>query len=205
MHSLPQQVQNLIDQFVRLPGIGPKTASRLVMFLLHSPQDYLKNFGRTLADIKDNVKFCRNCYNLADTDRCSVCSDETRELNRILVVEDVLDLMAFENISEYKGLYHVLGGVISPMQGVGPEDLNVGRLLERIREYPIDSTNLEVIIATNPNLEGEATSLYLKEELLSIKPNILISRIARGLPTGAELDYADRVTLLRSLEGRVVL
>ena len=134
MHSLPKHVQKLIDQFVRLPGIGPKTASRLVLFILHSPRDQVVEFGNNLSLIQDKVRFCENCFNLSEQERCAICLDETREQAKILVVEDILDLLAFENTSEYKGLYHVLGGLISPMQGIGPEDLNIGRLVTRVRE-----------------------------------------------------------------------
>lgn len=205
MHSLPKHVQKLIDQFVRLPGIGPKTASRLVLFLLHSPHDQVVEFGRNLSEIQDKVQFCKDCFNLSEQELCTICLDESREKRKILVVEDILDLLAFENTSEYKGLYHVLGGLISPMQGIGPEDLNMGRLLSRIREMQQEAAPLEIIIATNPNLEGEATAMYIGEEINKFAPEAVISRIARGLPTGADLDYADKVTLLRSLEGRVKL
>lgn len=204
MHSLPRNVQKLIDAFVKLPGIGPKTASRLVLYILHSPNQFSQDFGSNLLSLKQNVRFCAKCYNLAEDELCPICSDEKRNQQRIIVVEDILDLLAFENIGDYNGTYHVLGGLISPMQGIGPESLNIGGLLARIRnnnEAP--KSDLELIIATNPSLEGEATAMYIREEVRKINNDIDISRIARGLPTGADLDYADKITLLRSFEGRV--
>lgn len=204
MHSLPRNVQKLIDAFVRLPGIGPKTASRLVLYLLHSPSQFTKDFGNDLLTLKQNVRFCSVCYNLSEDQLCSICSDERRKQEKIIVVEDILDLLAFENIGDYNGLYHVLGGLISPMQGVGPESLNIGGLLSRLRKLKgKDVDTIEIIIATNPSMEGEATAMYIREEIDRIGKDISVSRIARGLPTGADLDYADRVTLLRSFEGRV--
>jgi recombination protein RecR len=201
VHRLPKNVQKLIDHFTRLPGIGPKTALRLVLFLLHSPKDYVSDFSANLIDVKENVHFCSNCFNLSEGELCSICEDDTRDASKILVVEDVLDLLAFESMGEYKGSYHVLGGLISPIQGVGPDDLNISKLLSKVKLYT-SKQELEVIVATNPNLEGEATAMYLNNEILKIDSNIRITRIARGVPTGADLDYADRVTLLRSLEGR---
>lgn len=203
MHSLPRNVQKLIDAFVRLPGIGPKTASRLVLYLLHSPGQFVNDFGSDLLTLKQGVRFCVNCYNLSETEKCSICEDEKRDQYKIIIVEDVLDLLAFENIGDFRGVYHVLGGLINPMQGIGPEDLNIGGLLSRVRKLAKDDKKLELIIATNPNLEGEATAMYIREEIQGITENIDITRIARGLPTGADLDYADKITLLRSLEGRV--
>ena len=197
MHLLPKNVQKLIDHFTRLPGIGAKTASRMVLYLLHSPKLYVDDFAAELATLKESVSFCKDCYNLSEEELCSICKDEYRDKNKILVVEDVLDLLAFENVGEYKGLYHVLGGLISPIQGIGPDDLNIYPLLKRAKDL---GEKGEIIMATNPNLEGEATAMYIKDEL---KGNgISITRIARGVPTGADLDYADKVTLLKALQGR---
>jgi recombination protein RecR len=202
VHSLPKNVQKLIDHFVRLPGIGPKTASRLVLYLLHSSTTYVADFAKTLGEVKSRVKFCKNCFNLAEEDLCAICMDESRDLTKIMVVEDVLDLIAFESIGDYKGLYHVLGGVISPIQGVGPDDLTLNLLINRVRKG--GGVINELILAMNPNLEGEATAAFIKSELDKMDINsIKISRIARGLPTGADLDYADKITLLKSLQGRV--
>ena len=197
MHLLPKNVQKLIDHFTRLPGIGGKTSSRLVLYLLHSPKEYVDDFADKLATLKDSVTFCKDCYNLTEGKLCSICEDEYRDKSKIIVLEDVLDLLAFENVSEYKGLYHILGGLISPIQGIGPEDLTMSMLLKRARAL---KSNGEIIIATNPNLEGEATAMYIKEQLKN--DDINITRIARGVPTGADLDYADKVTLLRALQGR---
>lgn len=202
MHSLPKNVQKLIDHFVRLPGIGPKTASRLVLYLLHSSDSFVVDFAQTLSELKLKVKFCNRCFNLAEEELCAICKDESREVDKIMVVEDVLDLIAFESIGDYRGLYHVLGGVISPIQGIGPDDLTLGMLIRRIKDSK--GSFKEMILAMNPNLEGEATASYIKGELEKMgKGDLKISRIARGLPTGADLDYADKVTLLKSLQGRV--
>jgi recombination protein RecR len=175
----------------------------LVLYLLHSPGQYVNDFGNNLLSLKEGVKFCSNCYNLSEEDLCPICQDSKRDKHKIIVVEDVLDLLAFENIGDYHGQYHVLGGLISPMQGIGPEDLNIGGLIKRLKIEQKSKNIVEVIIATNPNLEGEATAMYIREEILNISTEIKVSRIARGLPTGADLDYADKITLLRSLEGRV--
>lgn len=202
MHSLPKNVQKLIDHFVRLPGIGPKTAYRLVLYLLHSSDSFVVDFAQTLSDLKSKVRFCTRCFNLAEDDLCSICKDESREGDKIMVVEDVLDLFAFESMGDYHGLYHVLGGVIAPIQGIGPDDLTSGMLIKRVKDSKGGIG--EMILAMNPNLEGEATASYIKGELLKLSlEGLRISRIARGLPTGADLDYADKVTLLKSLQGRV--
>lgn len=202
MDSLPKNAQKLIDSFNRLPGIGEKTASRLVLYLLHSPDYVLKDFGNSLLTLKSKVKFCVNCNNLCDGEYCSICKDKKRNNNRIIVVEDVLDLLAFENIDNFDGVYHVLGGLINPMIGIGPEDISINKLLNRVKKL---GENAEIIIATNPNLEGESTAMYIKNEINKINKKILITRIARGLPTGADLDYADKTTLLKSLEGRIII
>ncbi len=202
MHVLPKNVQKLIDHFVRLPGIGPKTASRLVLYLLHSSDSYVTDFATSMSDLKLKIKFCRRCFNLSEEDLCAICQDETRDESKILVIEDVLDLIAFESMGDYKGLYHVLGGVISPLQGIGADDLTINSLIKRIKTSP--QKLKELIIATNPNLEGEATAVFIKGEVKKLGLDELkTTRIARGLPTGADLDYADKVTLLKSLEGRI--
>ena len=202
MSDLPSSVQRLIDHFSKLPGIGPKSSARMVFHLLHSPESYTTDFSKAIGDMKQNISFCSICHNLAENqDICSICSSEERSQNEILVVEDVLDLFAFERIGEYKGSYHVLGGVISPVQGIGPAEINLDSLFSRIRGMKVDT---ELIIATNPTLEGEATGMYIKDELEEIS-TVKITRIARGVPTGADLDYADRMTLKRALQGRTDL
>jgi recombination protein RecR len=198
MYSLPGSVQKLIDLFNRLPGIGPKSSARLVFHILYSPESFSTEFADVLKNLKSQITFCKQCHNLAEgTELCSICADTERNQAEIMVVEDVLDLFAFEQINEYKGTYHVLGGLISPVQGVGPEDINIKSLLSRVKKLP----DCELIIATNPNLEGEATGMFIKEELAK-SPNVNFTRLARGIPTGADLDYADRMTLKRALSGR---
>lgn len=202
MADLPDIVQRLIDSFNKLPGVGPKSAARMVFYLLYAPAKVSDDFAATVVAMKQKITFCPRCHNLSENkELCSICSDPERDQNSILVVEDVLDLFAFERIGDYKGVYHVLGGVISPVQGIGPEELTIASLLNRVAAT---KTPLELIIATNPNLEGEATGMYIKEKLAG-NTQISISRIARGVPTGADLDYADRMTLKRALSGRTSL
>jgi recombination protein RecR len=173
----------------------------MVFQLLHTPKEQVEDFAESLVALKTQVKFCLDCFNLTEiNDLCEICLDQSRNRDEILVVEDALDLIAFERIGEYKGLYHCLGGVISPVNAIGPQDLNASRLYERIKTAK-GQDNLEIIIATNPNMEGEATAMYLKQEINKFaKPKI--TRIARGVPSGADLDYADSVTLGKSLSGR---
>jgi recombination protein RecR len=201
MYKPPAAIERLIDYFNKLPGIGPKSAARLVFHLLYSPEEFSSGFADTLKQVKSSIFFCRNCHNITESELCLICEDSSRSESEIMVVEDVLDLFAFEQIGEFKGRYHVLGGVISPVQGIGPEEINVSSLLGRIKKL---RGECELIIATNPTLEGEATGMYLKEELKKY-PKIIISRLARGIPTGADLDYADRLTLKRALSGRTRL
>lgn len=199
MYSLPSSIEKLIDFFNKLPGIGPKSAARLAFYLLYTPDEFTAQFAELLKDIKGNISFCKICHNLCEgSDVCGICADADRIKEQIMVVEDILDLFAFEQTGDYKGTYHVLGGAISPVQGIGPEDININSLIKRIDGL---SGEIELIIATNPNLEGEATGMYLKDELRSNK-KVKITRLARGIPTGADLDYADRTTLKRALSGR---
>ena len=201
MNSLPQSVQRLIDHFARLPGIGPKSASRIVLYLLNTKRQNVADFAQTLKDIRENTKFCKICHNLSEQDLCRICTDPKRNDRQIIVVEDVLDLLAFERVGDYPGKYHILGGVISPLHGIGPEDLYIPDLVSRLRSIKYD---VELIVATNPNLEGEATAMYLKNELVKLS-HVRLTRIARGLPSGADLDYADRNTLLGAFSGRTSL
>ena len=201
MSSLPQSVQRLIDDFAKLPGIGPKSASRIVLHLLNTKKQNVLNFAADLNEIRTLTRFCKICFNLSEEEVCRICNDPKRNEQTIIVVEDVLDLLAFERVGEYSGKYHVLGGAISPLRGIGPEDLNIIPLRSRVKDL---KHKVELIIATNPNLEGEATAMYIKNELSKL-PLISISRIARGLPSGAELDYADRSTLLGALNGRTTM
>lgn len=201
MKKLPQSVQRLIDNFSKLPGVGPKSASRMAFFILQSSKDQALDFASTIQEIKEKIVFCEQCHNLSEENLCLICVDTNRDSKKIMIVEDILDLLAFENTDSYDGVYHVLGGVISPLNGIGPEELNIPSLLKRLSSFVGEA---EVIIATNPTLEGEATAMYLKQEL-SLKDDLSITRIARGVPSGADLDYADKSTLTRALDGRSTL
>jgi recombination protein RecR len=199
LKNLPSSVQKLIEHFSKLPGVGPKSASRMVFHLLNSNMDNVVDFANTLKEMKENIKFCLICHNLAESKECAICSSTNRDAKQIMVVEDVLDLIAFEKTKKYQGRYHVLGGVISPVNGIGPDEININTLIDRVNSNEIK----EIILATNPNLEGEATAMYISEEIKNINDKIAVTRIARGIPSGADLDYADDTTLTRSLEGRI--
>lgn len=198
---LPRDVEKVINHFESLPGIGPKSASRLTLSLLKSDKSVVEDFAKSLVSLKSRIKLCEKCGNLADNSLCVLCSDPTRHESQIMVVEDVLDLIAFERTEQFHGLYHILGGLLSPMQGVGPEDLKIKQLFRRLKEV---KGNIELIIATSPSLEGEATAMYISDQLKDVA-DITITRIARGVPTGADLDYTDKLTLIRSLENRTSL
>ena len=189
-------VQDLIDEFGRLPGIGPKSAQRIAFYLLKVTKDDALRLARAIAEVKDKVRFCAQCFNVSEGDQCGICSDPRRDTTVVCVVEEPRDLVAVEKTGEFKGRYHVLQGAISPIEGVGPEQLRIRELLERIGAEGID----EVILCTNPNLEGEATALYLGRLLKPMGLNV--TRIASGLPVGGDLEYADELTLGRALEGR---
>jgi recombination protein RecR len=189
-------VARLIEEFHKLPGIGPKSAQRLTYYVLRAPLAEVRALAEALLEAKERIVFCSVCQNLTDVDPCRFCSDPQRDRSLICVVEEPLDALAIERTGRFRGLYHVLHGVISPMDGVGPEDLKVGELLDRLRSGEVK----EVIVATNPNLEGEATALYLARLLRPL--GVRVTRLARGLPMGADLEYADDVTLGRALEGR---
>ncbi|MBX2997085.1 MAG: recombination mediator RecR [Caldilineaceae bacterium] len=203
MKPLAQPVSNLIEAFSRLPGIGPKTASRLAYFLLRSDERIALDLATALEELKAKTLFCRICHNIADQDPCSVCADPERNAALICVVEEPLDVQAVERTGEYKGLYHVLHGAISPVEGIGPEDLKIRELLTRVQksEDTDEAVSVkELIIATNPNLEGEATAMYIAR---LFKPlGVRVTRLARGLPTGGDLEYADETTLSNALSGR---
>ena len=208
MRPLAEPVSSLIDAFSRLPGIGPKSASRLTYFLLRSDGQIALDLAKALEELKAKTFFCSTCHNIADSDPCAICTDSQRNQKVICVVEEPLDVQAIERTREFKGLYHVLHGSISPVEGIGPEDLKIRELLQRIQDrrttpgageeapVPIE----EVLVATNPNLEGQATAMYLAQ---LIKPlGIRVTRLAQGLPTGGDLEYADEVTLSNALSGR---
>ncbi|KJL49372.1 Recombination protein RecR [Microbacterium hydrocarbonoxydans] len=192
-------VQELIDEFGRLPGIGPKSAQRITFHILQTPTFDVARLAELLSEIRTRVRFCEICGNVAEQDRCAICRDPRRNPALICVVEDAKDVAAIERTREFRGLYHVLGGAISPIAGIGPDDLRIAQLMSRLA----DGTVQEVILATNPNLEGEATASYLSRLLTTMQ--ITVSRLASGLPVGGDLEYADEVTLGRAFEGRRVL
>lgn len=187
---------NLVEYFQKFPGIGPKSAQRMAFFLLKMPLSEVEKFAQTMVTAKETIKYCETCFNLSASNPCEICSDETRDKSTICVVAETKDLIAIEKTREYRGQYHVLQGVISPIDGIGADDIRIKELLVRITDENVK----EVILALSPSVEGEATSLYLSR---LIKPfNIKVSRIAFGLPVGADLEYADEITLARAIEGR---
>ena len=189
----------LTECFARLPGIGRKSAQRLAFHILRMPEEEAKAFANAILEAREKIGYCEICKNITDTPRCAICSDETRDKSTVCVVEDPRDVIAIERTKEYHGLYHVLGGLISPMDGIGPENLFIKALLARLG----DGTEQEVIMATNPTVEGEATAMYLSR---LIKPmGIKVSRLAYGIPVGGNLEYADEVTLYRAIEGRSLM
>jgi len=198
MPILPEPVQNLVNAFERLPGIGPKTASRLTFYLLRSQDDLPQQLAEALLGLKARTALCPVCFNivLAEQAMCDICASAQRDENSVCVVEEPLDVLALERTGGFNGRYHVLHGVLSPVEGVGPEDLKIRPLLERVRQGKVR----EVILATNPSMEGDATALYLRQQLLPL--GVRVTRLARGLPVGGDLEYADQNTLLRALAGR---
>ena len=196
MQVIPKSILNLIDELSKLPGVGPKTAQRLTFYLLKGKEEDIKSLGQAVLRLKEDVKACSVCCNLADSEPCLICSDTRREQATICVVEEPLDILAIESTAGYRGLYHVLNGAISPIEGIGPEDLAIDQLLKRAKEGIS-----EIIIATNPNLEGEATALYLQKLISPL--GVKVTRLAYGLPIGAALEYADQLTISKALEGRV--
>ena len=196
--KVPKSVANLIEAFEALPGIGPKTAARLTYYLLHAPDTLSQKLSDATRELKVKTKICSVCQNITETDPCDICDDEGRDRSIICVVEDPLDVWAIEKSGSFNGLYHVLHGVIAPLDNIGPEELKINELLARLKEGHGVS---EIILATNPSMEGEATAMYIQR---LIKPlGIKTTRIARGIPIGAELEYADEVTVRRALEGRM--
>lgn len=202
--KLPEPVQNLIDTFSRLPGVGPKMAARLTFYLLQKPEFDVNRFINALEGIKEGLQACEQCGNITDKAICSVCSEPGRNAGIICVVEGPLDVIALEKAGSYLGLYHVLGGALSPMDGIGPDQLRIQLLTHRIETRVAAGDKTELILATNPSLEGEATASYLSHQLQPFVDQKLLSmsRIARGLPMGSDIEYADPTTLARALEGR---
>jgi recombination protein RecR len=200
MTKLPSSLQQLINELSKLPGVGPKTAQRLAFYLLKQDNIDVSNLAQSIAAVKEGIVFCSLCHNMGETDPCSTCSDVKRDHSIICVVEEPLDAQALDKSGQYNGLFHVLGGVLNPLEGIGPENLEVESLLERIKNKELGIK--EVIIATNPSLEGETTAMHLHKAIKAQSPNVKITRIARGLPMGGDLEYADDITLMRAMEGR---
>ena len=195
---LPEPIQRLIDAFSRLPGVGPKTASRLTFFLLRGENNLADELSAALGRLRSGTATCKNCFNIttAGQELCPICANSEREGGLICVVEEPLDVLALERTGGYKGLYHVLGGALSPIEGIGPDDLKIAELLTRVKGAGVQ----EVIIATNPSMEGDATAMYLQQQVAPLGARV--TRLARGLPMGGDLEYADQSTLLRALAGR---
>jgi recombination protein RecR len=203
--KIPRAVQNLIESFERLPGVGPKSAQRLTFYLLHVPQHELDRFALSLQNLKKNTTVCSVCFSIDETDPCSICSDTKRDQDVICVVEQPLDVLALERSGKYKGVYHVLHGKIDPLNNIGPDEIFIKQLFDRVSKGLNESGAIvikELILATNPTMEGEATAMYLSKQLKNITTAIQITRIGRGLPIGADLEYADSSTLDRAMEGR---
>ena len=198
--NLPRSLRSLIESFEKLPGIGPKTAQRLAFYLLHVPQEQLDEFAESAQNLKKNTVLCSLCYNVAEKDPCPVCLDQNRDKSTICVVEQPLDVLALEKTGTFKGLYHVLHGAISPLNNIGPDELYIKQLIDRLK-LKIQPVS-EIILAMNPNMEGEATAMYLQKQIKNQNEKIKITRLGQGLPIGADLEYADEITLSRALEGR---
>ena len=211
MSALPRVVEKLIEEFEKLPGVGPKSAARMAYHFLRAPKEQAEKMSQFLLDVKEKIKSCEVCFNFTESSPCSICSDLRRNQKVLMVVEEPLDVVAFDRVGMkeeggFEGVFHVLGGVISPVNSVGPDELRIEELLKRLDTLWGTSKaggEVELIIATNPNLEGEATAMYIREEIANrgIK-GVRITRLARGLPTGADLEYADQTTLRRAIEGR---
>lgn len=194
--AIPQSVTQLIEAFSRLPGVGPKTASRLTYYLLRAPDELSQTLAAALGDLKAKTRYCSVCFNITEQDPCPICRDEARDVSQVVVVEEPLDVLAVERTGAYEGRYHVLHGAISPVEGIGPENLKIRELVARVQQGSVR----EVIIATNPGMEGDATAMYVQRQLAPT--GVRVTRLARGLPTGGDLEYVDSVTLLRALQGR---
>ena len=194
LHSYPYSLQKLVEEFGRLPGIGRKTATRMALHILDVSEDEANELAQAIIQLKLNIKFCQRCFNISETDLCEICTDHSRDISQICIVEDASAIVLIEKTNEYKGVYHVLGGVISPLDGVGPDDLKIKQLLERLSEVN------EVIIALNPSTEGEATGIYLSKLLKPL--NVKITRLARGIPLGSPLEFVDELTLSKAIRSR---
>jgi recombination protein RecR len=203
MSVLPLSVENVINELSKLPGVGPKSAARMTYHYLRTPNKEASKLGEALLEMDRSTMLCKHCFNVSDSDECDICSSEKRDKGKLCIVEEPLDVVAFENSAIYEGLYFVLGGVISPAEGIGAEELRFKELKRRVEEL-LDDGIVEIIVATNPSLEGEATAAYIQDMFSDYvkRDKMKITRLAMGLPTGADLEYADRLTLKRALEGR---
>lgn len=197
---LPKALSRVIEDFERLPGVGPKSAQRLAFYLLHVPQSNLEQFANDLVHLKKETVLCSLCYSIGDIDPCFICSDPGRDKGTICVVEDALDVLAIERSGKYRGVYHVLHGVVDPLNSIGPDDIYIPQLLSRVKT--LGNELEEIIFATNPTMEGEATAMYIVRKLKERVDGIKLTRIGHGLPIGADIEYADETTLDRALEGR---
>ena len=196
MSSYSPSIEKLIESFEKLPSIGHKTAIRLAFHMLDMSDEEIEEFTKSIVDAKQKLKYCSTCFNISDQDPCPICSDTKRDSSTICVVEDVRDIMAMERTNEYKGVYHVLHGTISPMNGIGPEEIKIKELINRLKDNKVK----EVILATNPRVEGEATAVYLSKLIKAF--DIKVTRIAHGIPVGGDLEYTDEITLMKAMEGR---
>ena len=199
---VPKAIQNLVENFEKLPGVGPKTAQRLTYYLLHVPQGELDRFGNALQSLKKDTVLCSVCHAVDETDPCSVCGDSARDQSMICVVEQPLDVLALEKSGRYKGVYHVLHGKIDPLNNIGPDEIFIRQLFLRIKNSQNGNSITEIVLATNPTMEGEATAMYIAKQLKVQNLKLKVTRIGRGLPIGADLEYADSMTLQRAMEGR---
>lgn len=198
--KIPKGISEVIEAFERLPGIGPKSAQRLTMYLLHVPQGQLDDFAKAVQNLKRDTIICSVCHSIGDSDPCAICQDISRDQGLVCVVEEPLDVLALEKSGKYQGLYHVLHGKIDPLNNIGPEEIYITSLLQRIKEK--GDIFHEIILATNPTMEGEATAMYIQKQIKLINPRLKVTRIGRGLPVGADIEYADDITLQRAMEGR---
>lgn len=198
---IPKAISLLVESFQKLPGVGPKSAQRLTYYLLHVPQSQLTDFAGALENLKKDTVLCSICKNVSEADPCDICSDMNREESIVLVVEQPLDILAFERTGKYKGKYHVLHGAINPLDNIGPDEIYIDDLFHRLSNGESDVIS-EIIIATNPTMEGDATAMYLSKKLKEKKPKVTVTRLGMGIPTGADLEYADETTLTQAIEGR---
>lgn len=198
--KVPKAIQQVIESFEKLPGVGPKSAQRLTFYLLHVPQSELDTFAQSLVNLKKNTTLCSICYSVGENDPCEYDTDPKRDSGLLCVVEQALDVLAIEKSGHYQGVYHVLHGKLDPLNNIGPDEIYLNQLIERIRKN--DPEISEVILATNPTMEGEATAMYIAKQIKSVNSAVKVTRIGRGLPIGADLEYADATTLDRALEGR---